>query len=193
MKKVLIATTNNDKFDAVSKIFKETIFQDDCFIIDKLTTDMNIPDEKETGDNIERARRKAINAYNRLKEYNYDYIVGLDDAIYIKNRLEPNIKEYINNILFDNYLSNEEEFGFNRAYSIIDRNNNIYETNIYIPYLYYGLKNSFEVKENTYPLSKVSYPLGYNKPICDLDKKEEIDYYLKYSKEKILSLKLKKE
>ena len=69
---------------------------------------MNIPDEKESGTNIERARQKALNAYNHLKEYNFDYIVGLDDAIRIKNRLEPNIKEYINKLLLDNYLSDGE-------------------------------------------------------------------------------------
>ena len=33
MRRVLIATTNKDKFDAVNKIFKKTIFPDNEFII----------------------------------------------------------------------------------------------------------------------------------------------------------------
>ena len=110
MKKVLIATTNKDKFDAVSNIFKRTIFKEDEYEIIKQSKEMNIPDEKENGTNTERARQKALNAFNHLKEYNFDYIVGLDDAIRIKGRLEPNIKEYINKILFDNYLSDGEEY-----------------------------------------------------------------------------------
>ena len=98
MKKVLIATTNKDKYTIVSELFKRTIFNDNEYEIIKLTEDMNLPDEKETGDNVERARAKALNAYNNLKEYNFDYIVGLDDALVVKGRLEPNIKEYLNKI-----------------------------------------------------------------------------------------------
>ena len=188
MKKVLIATTNNDKYDAVSKIFKNTIFKEDEYIIEKMTDDMNIPDEKEHGNNIERARTKALNAYNHLKEYDYDYIVGLDDAVFIKGRLEPNIKEYLNKILFENYLEDKEEYAFNRAYCIIDRNGKIYETNINIPYIYNSLKENLKIESFTYPLSHVSYPIGYDKPICELNETEEIEYYLKYVKEKIEEL-----
>ena len=61
MKKVLIATTNNDKYDAVSKIFRMSIFPTNKYIIEKLTNDMNVLDEKESGSNVERARKKAIN------------------------------------------------------------------------------------------------------------------------------------
>ena len=192
MKKVLIATTNKDKYDAVSKIFKKTIFPEDKYILEKLTKEMNLPDEKEEGSNVERARSKALNAYNHLKDYNFDYIVGLDDAILIKNRLEPNIKEYINKILFEDYLSDGEEYAFNRAYCILDKEKNIYEVNINIPYIYYGLKEDLELEENTYQLSKVAYPIGYNEPICDLNEKEEVDYYLKYVKDGLMNLNIKK-
>lgn len=37
MKKVLIATTNKDKYEAVSKIFKETIFPANEYAIEKFT------------------------------------------------------------------------------------------------------------------------------------------------------------
>ena len=186
MKKVLIATTNKDKFDAVSNIFKRTIFKEDKYEIIKQSKDMNIPDEKESGTNIERARQKA------LKEYNFDYIVGLDDAIRIKGRLEPNIKEYINKLLFDNYLSDGEEYAFNRAYCIIDKNKKMYETALDIPYTYHSLKEDYKLEEFTYPLSKVAYPIGDNRPVCELNDEEATNYYLKYVKNNILRLNIKK-
>ena len=188
MKKVLIATTNKDKFDAVSNIFKRTIFKEDKYEIIKQTKEMNIPDEKESGTNIERARQKALNAFNHLKEYNFDYIVGLDDAIRIKGKLEPNIKEYINKILFDNYLSDGEEYAFNRAYCIIDKDEKIYEIDLDIPYVYHSLKEDYKVEDFTYPLSEVAYPIGLNKPVSKLTEEESTDYYVKYVEEGLNSL-----
>ena len=188
MKKVLIATTNKDKYDAVSKIFRRTIFPEELYLIEKLTDDMNVPDEKEFGSNIERARKKAITAFNYLKEYHFDYIVGLDDAIFIKGQIEPNIKEYINKILFDDFLNDGEEYAFNRAYCIIDNNEKLYETAIDIPYQYHPLHDNYEVEDHTYPLSRVAYPIGYKKPICELDVEEEIEYYLKYVENELRKL-----
>ena len=191
MKKVLIATTNKDKYNAVSKIFKKTIFNEKEYIISPLMDDMNLPDEKEVGNNIERAKAKALNAYNYLKGYNFDYIVGLDDAVRIKNKLEPNIKEYLNKILFENYIEDGDIYSFNRAYCIIDKKGNIYEVNIDIPYIYHPLKNDIELKAHTYPLSKVSYPIGYDVPIENLNEEDEIKYYLKYVEKEINNLKIK--
>lgn len=192
MKKVIIATTNRDKFSVVSKIFKNTIFPKEEYEILGLSQDMNIPDEKETGDNVERARAKALNAFNYLKEYNFDYIVGLDDAVVIKGRVEPNIKEYINKILYENYLEDGEEYSFTRAYCIIDKDMNIYEANLDIPEIYHPLKDDYVLEEHTYPLSHVSYPIGYDKPICELDEEESTNYYLKYVRKGLMDLNIKK-
>ncbi len=191
MKKVLIATTNKDKYDIVSRIFKKTIFQEDEFIIEKLSDDVHIPSLKEEGSNIERARKKAINAHNFLKN-DYDYIVGLDDALIIKGNIEPDIKKYINKILYENYLHDGEEYIFNRAYCIIDKNNNIYEVALNIPEIYHPLKEKIVLEDHTYPLSHVSYPIGYDKPVCKLSDEEATDYFLKYVKEGLMNLKIKK-
>ncbi len=191
MKRVLIATTNNDKFDAVNKIFRRTIFPEDRYVIEKLSKDMDLPDLKEEGSNVERARTKAMNAFNHLKSYDYDYIVGLDDALYIRGRMEPNIKEYISKILYERYLYDGEEYAFNRAYAIVDKEGNIYEIALSIPYIYHELKNDYELEEYTYPLSKVAYPIGYDRPICELDSKEEIEYYLKYVKDGLMGLNIR--
>ena len=44
MKKVLIATTNKDKYKVVSRIFKNTIFPENEYELLCLTDDMNLPD-----------------------------------------------------------------------------------------------------------------------------------------------------
>ena len=191
MKNVLIATTNNDKYTTVKIIFENTIFPSNEFIINSLKTlNIELEDKKEVGDNLNRARNKALFAYESLKKYNFDYIVGLDDAIIIKDRLEPNIKEYINKILYENYLKENEKFAFSRAYVIIDKNKNIYETLATIPYIFKENKDAI-VKENSYPLSYISCPIGYDKPVNELTDEERLDYYLKYVKESIMSLNIK--
>ena len=191
MKKVLIATTNIDKFKAVSKVFENTIFPKDEYIIESLSNiQLNLKDEKEIGTNLERARTKAINAFNALKEsdYNYDFVVGLDDALRVKGVLEANIKQHIDEILYGNYFSEGEEYAFNRAYVIIDKNLKMYETSIDIPYVYHRVNEKVQLKEHTYQLAIVAYPLGSDKPICDLGEKDEVEYYLRYVKEGLLSL-----
>ena len=194
MKKVLIATTNIDKFKAVSKVFENTIFPKDEYIIESLSNvELNIKDEKEIGTNLERARTKAINAFDAVNRsgYNYDFVVGLDDAIRVKGILEANIKEYIDKILYGNYISEGEEYAFNRAYVIIDKNKKIYETTIDIPYIYHKINEKIQLQDHTYQLAIVAYPIGYDKPICDLDEKDEVEYYLKYVKNDLLNLNIK--
>ena len=174
---IIFATTNNDKFEIVSELFKRTIFNENEYEILKLTKDMNVPDEKESGNNIERARTKALNAYSYLKDYNFDFIVGLDDAIVIKGKTEPNIKEYLNKIIYENYLEDGEEYALNRAYCIVDKDKNIFETNIDIPYQYRKLDHDINLREYGYPLSLVSCPIGSNIPLTELTFEEDIEYY----------------
>ena len=188
MKEVLIATTNKDKYDAVSTIFKNTIFKENKYEISRMTK--NIPEEQEVGDNVQRARNKALNAYKYFKD-DYDFIVGLDDAIRVNGKLEPNIKKYLDKILYENYINDGDEYSFNRAYCIVDKKGKLYETTIDIPYIYHPLKDRMELKACTYPLSKVAYAIGYNKPISDLNKEEETEYYLKYVKKEIMNLNIK--
>lgn len=181
MKKVLIATTNKDKFNIVSNMFQKTIFPKSKYEIIPLTDKMKVPDVEEEGTNKERAKRKALTAYNYLEDYHFDYIVGLDDAIYLKGMLDPNIKKIMCKILFQNYLEDGEEYGFNRAYCILDKYGKVYEMSIDTPYIYHDLKEDYKIEEHTYPLSKVSYPLGYDKPVCDLTEEESNEYYLSYA------------
>ena len=84
-----------------------------------------------------------------------------------------------------------EEYAFNRAYVIIDKNMKMYETTVDIPYVYHKIKEDVQLRDHTYQLAIVAYPLGFDKPICDLSEKDEIDYYLKYVKKDLVSLNIK--
>ena len=181
MKKVLIATTNRDKFKIVSYIFQETIFPKSEYEIVTFTDKMKVPEVEEEGTNKERARKKALTAYNYLEDYHFDYIVGLDDAVYLNGIIDYNVKKVMCKILFQDYLKDGEEYGFNRAYCIIDKNGKEYEFSIDTPYIYHKLKGDYKIEEHTYPLSKVSYPLNSDKPICDLTEEESNRYYLDYA------------
>ena len=153
MKKVLIATTNKDKYRIVKDIFQATIFPQEEYLI------------------------------NSLKEIN----VELEDKK--EGRLEPNIKEYINKIPYEEYLSDGEEYAFSRAYCIVDREGNIKETVAEIPYIYKENKNIIRA-EYSDPLSEVAFPIGYDVPLTSLTPKEELNYYLKYVKEPLEQLKI---
>ena len=68
---------------------------------------------------------------------------------------------------------------------------NLYEIAIDIPYTYHTLKDNFNLEDHTYPLSKVSCPLGSSTPLTELSDEETTEYYLKYVKEGLMSLNIK--
>ena len=67
----------------------------------------------------------------------------------------------------------------------------MYETTIDISYVYHKVKKKVELKDHTYQLAIVAYPLGSDKPICELSEKEKIDYYLRYVKNDLMGLNIK--
>ena len=68
---------------------------------------------------------------------------------------------------------------------------NIYETNLEIPEIYHPLKEDYTIEEHSYPLAHVSYPIGYDKPVCELSDEESTDYYLQFIKKGLMKLKIK--
>ena len=180
MKKVLLATTNNDKYRVVKKMFERTIFKKDEYEIESLKSiNVKLEDKKEEGDNLNRAYQKALQAKEELKDYDFDYIVGLDDAIRTKGELNPNIKLMLNKILYEGYLKDNEEYSFERAYVFLSKDGKEYKTRAEIPY-YYKENKDVVIEEYSYPLSYVAYAIGYDKAICDLEEEDEINYYLRY-------------
>lgn len=187
MKEILIATTNKDKFRIVTYLLKKAGLDNYEY---KSLEDINYdgPDKKEQGTIVARAENKA----RVVKDYldinnsnNFEFIIGIDDGIFIKGALQENIKDYVRKILYESYLDNSEEFAFYRAYCLITNSNRVIKTETKIPYTY-KFKDGAELKANSYPLSQVSVPLGYEVALTDLSNNEEDEYAWKYSKEKLL-------
>ena len=189
MKKILIATNNKDKYRIVTDLLNRAGLSKNEFLFQSLA-DINYsgPDKKEEGTIDNRAEEKAKVVKKHLDEVNkndFEYIIGIDDGIFIKGELRPNIKDYLKKILYENFLVNGEEFAFYRAYCLINISGDTIRTETKIPYTYKH-KDSAEFKENSYPLSQVSVPLGYDIALTDMSDAEEDEYAWKYSKEKLI-------
>ena len=189
MKKILIATNNRDKYRIVTDLLKRAGLNNDEYLYQSLD-DINYsgPDMKEEGTIDNRAENKAKVVKEYLDEINgndFEYIIGIDDGIFIKGELRANIKDYIKKILYEDFLEDGEEFSFYRAYCLIKDNNDIIKTKTKIPYKYKH-KDSAEFKENSYPLSQVSVPLGSNIALTDMSDAEEDEYAWKYSKDRLV-------
>ena len=191
MKKVLIATTNKDKYKIVKGIFQASIFpKEEYKVISLQDIDATLSEVEEKGTIRERARIKALHAREELLNYDIDIFVGLDDAIITKGRIEPNIKAYMKKILYEDYFVEGERFSFSRAYCLVDREGNMKETIADVPYIYKGNK-SVEFRTKAYPLDEVSYPIGSDISIATMSTKEKNEYYFQYIKEKIKTLSFK--
>lgn len=188
MKRILIATTNKDKYKIVTYLLSKAGLSEDDYQYQSLDDiNYNGPDKKERGSIEDRAETKAKTVSNYLQNNDYEYIIGIDDGIFIKGKLQENIKHYIKKILYEKYLLEGEEYSFYRAYSILTKDRKIFKTTTNIPYTYKPKDNAV-LKEHSYPLSQVSVPIGYNESVTDLNKVEKNEYTWKYSREKLETL-----
>lgn len=179
MKKILIATRNNDKFRIISELLSSNNFKDSIFY-SLNNIEEEITDEKETGDVIHRSLQKALNAYNNIKA-EYDYIIGVDDGIKIKEKMIENVKDYIKSIVDDKFLAQNEKVFIVRAYTFINKQGTYKSIVTEIPFEYMKLQEKIDISENSYPLSYVLSPIGFSKVVTQLSDEESNLYYLKYS------------
>ena len=185
MKKILIATTNKDKYKIVTYLLARAgLSSNKYYYLSLDDINYNGPDKKEEGSIEKRAETKAKTVSEYLKDSDYEYIIGIDDGIFIKGALQENIKDYVKKILYENYLKEHEEYSFYRSYCVITKDGQAFKTETKIPYTYKTKENA-ELKANSYPLSQVSVPVGYNKTLTDLSRDEENEYTWMYSKEKL--------
>ena len=189
MKTILLATRNKDKYRIISKLLSTENFKNYDFLS---LNDINdeIINEKEIGNVLERSYQKAINAFNSLKDKSFDYIIGIDDGIKMKGQMIENVKEYINAILDDKYLEENEKIQIVRAYTFFNKEGKNKSIVTEIPFKYVKLKESFKLEENSYPLSHVMAPLNSNKSVFELNDDETNQYYLDYSKEEFKKVEL---
>ena len=179
MEKILIATRNKDKFRIASKLLSE-IFKNYEFESLK-DLEIEIRDKEEAGDIINRAEEKALNVYEQLTVNNYSYIVGIDDNIKMKGKIILDIREYINDIMFNDYLKTDEIVHILRAYSFINRKGEKKSILTEIPFSYQPLKYEFNMEENSYPLSHVLAPLNDNIAVINMHENDSNSYYLEHS------------
>ena len=184
MKKILIATRNKDKFKIVSKLLGTKNFYDFEFYSLEDIEEV-IVDKKEEYDITNRSLQKALNVYDNLNKNIYDYIVGIDDGIILKEKIIANVKDYIKPIIDNKYLSENEIVYIIRAYTFINKDGKQKSIITKIPFKYKKLEKNFKIEANSYPLSYVLTPINYSKVVAEQSDEEANDYYLKYSKNKL--------
>ena len=180
MEKILIATKNKDKFGIVTKILDKISNESYEYysLYDINTLEKN---DKEKGNIEERAYNKANQIYSCIEENDFKYIIGIDDGIKMKGHLRENVKDYIEDIVNNKYLSEGEQVEIVRAYCFMDRKGKYKIITTEIPFQYKKYNGKLKIEENSYPLGNVLSPLNFDKTVAQMDKNENIQYYLKYS------------
>lgn len=181
MSKILIATRNDDKYKIVSELLKTTIFEDKDFYYLKNINEQ-IEDKEEKGDIINRSYEKAKNIFKNIKSNDFQFIVGVDDGIKIKDKIIENVKDYINSIINGELLKENEIVYIVRAYTFIEKNGKEKSIITEIPFQYRKQTKEILIKKDSYPLSNVLSPLDSSKVISEQSFEESNDYYTIYSK-----------
>ena len=188
MNKILIATRNKDKFKIVCELLSTSIFTKyDFYNLNDLND--KIIDKEENGNLINRSYEKAKNVFDNIKQNDFEYIIGVDDGIKIKDSIIENVKAYIKPIINGELLVNDEIVYIARAYTFFNRFGKYYSFLTEIPFKYKQISSQFEIEKNSYPLSHVLTPLNSEKVVSELDFKESNKYYLNYSKNDFIKAK----
>lgn len=189
MKKVLLATSNKDKFKIVKYILiKAGLDESEYEILSLKDINYNGPDEKESGGIDERARNKAISVKENLANSDeFEFIIGIDDGIELKGTVRENVKDHINMILFENYLEENESIIFPRAYCCIDRFGRMFETVAEIRYTYKH-KDGLVVEPNSYPLSQVMVPLGGDMVLNEMNEEDADEYCWESCRDEVVEM-----
>lgn len=184
MEKILIATKNKDKFEIVTKILNK--INNANYKYYSLYDIKNLEKSDEEKGNIEeRAYNKANQVYSSIKKNDFKYIIGIDDGIKMKGILRENVKDYIEDIINDKYLSDGEQVEIVRAYCFMNEKGEYKTITTEIPFKYQKINGNLKIKENSYPLSNVLRPLISDRTVAQMDKNENNQYYLQYSEKKI--------
>lgn len=174
--KIIIATKNMAKFDIISKMLK-TLFTENI-IIKSLNDTNDFKDIEEVGTNIERAKQKALNAYNNITE-TFDAIIGIDDGIIINDIEYAAVKEHLNDIIIGDKVPIGDKIYITRAYYIITKENTHNYCYNKIPYIIQ--KKLLSYKKEGYQLNSVISTIDNNIVLSDRNTDELNDYFLKYS------------
>jgi hypothetical protein len=190
MKKLLIATRNNDKYKIATSLF-EAVFPD-TFTFENLNDTTITHDVIETGSILERAEKKAKEIWNILDEQqkkDYFASVGIDDGFSFTpdGDGDPNSKEITDQILSGQLLNQNDTIWLKRAFAFCN-DSSIHSSLTTIPLIFQGNQKNIKRQEGVYPLSQVLSPKDQKLPLSDINFNDTIQYYLKYSGQEILNL-----
>ncbi len=187
MKKILIATTNQRKFNIDAYLLKKAGLRDEYAFYSLADIDYNGEEIKEQGSNVDRAREKALNVKEHIKKNAFDFIIGIDDGMILKGEKIENIKDYLTRILYEDYLKDGESISFSRAYFMIDSNGQTSSSEAIVPFTFKQVPNA-SLEGHPYPLEQVVVPLGKDKTLSELTDSEYYEYYWKHSRTHIQKL-----
>lgn len=114
--KILIATKNNSKFEIISRMLYSILRNN--ILIKSLNDYDYFVDKDEIGTNIERAKAKAKNAEEQIKE-DFDYILGIDDGIIIDGKEYVTVKDHLYDIVVGDKIKIGSIIYITRAYFLI--------------------------------------------------------------------------
>lgn len=183
---ILIATRNNSKFEIISKMLY-SIFENNIIIKSLNDFDYYV-DKAEIGPNIERAKMKALNAKEQLKE-NFDYIIGIDDGIIIDGKEYVTVKDHLYDIVVGNKVKIGSVIYITRAYFMISSNKK--ETSCYNKIPFVVRRKLDNLKIEGYPLNNVVSTIDDNIILTRHTSEELNNYFLKYSIDDLKKLFLK--
>ncbi len=172
---ILIATKNKDKFNIISKMIASII--DDSVVFKSLNDFDNYIESEECGNNVDRAKQKALDASSNIKE-KFDYILGIDDGIIINNQEYAAVKEHLQDIVVGDEVPIGSTIYITRAYYLISNGKEKYCYNK-IPYII--KKKLSDYRHEGYPLNDVLSTIDNDEVLSNRDKDELNEYFLKYS------------
>lgn len=195
--KILVTTTNLDKFKIVKKLFQSSGFNNQIFCSLNDFDGCIKNDIQEIGTIENRAKNKAEQYKFILENPGYLAVIGVDDGIKLSesSKSNPDVKKIIPNIIRGNLLNNNDIVFIQRAFYILTKNNKSksFITNIPFKYKHSNISEDF-LKKKDYPLSYFLCEIDKTIPVSEYTQEQNNKYYLKYSKSSIqkcaISLKL---
>lgn len=182
MKKLLIATKNNDKYSIVSALIGKVLSGDVSFHSLK---DAGIGyDINEEGSILERSEQKAKVYWDYLDKERkslYLAVIGIDDGFSIDREKEgdPNSKELTDKILAGGLVNPGDTIWIKRGFAIYN-DNGLVSCLTSIPFVFLGNPENISREEGIYPLSSVLASVDGNVSIKDMNFDDTIRYYLEY-------------
>jgi hypothetical protein len=187
--KILIATTNEDKFRIVRAMVEDVI--PDAYLISLKEAKLD-GDVVEVGTMAERAVQKAKYFEERAEWYGrgneFDAIMAIDDGLSIQSQeARPNSKELTDRILLGEWPVGSP-VGVVRAFALIKRGELPRVELTTVPFTFVGNPSNLKREGGKYPLSRVLAPFGMERPVIELSTQEENAFNLSHSAEALKRL-----